>query len=268
MMRPGNIQDYYSDYLEGRLGQAARRRFEEILDSHPDRKADYELFAKTHHVVTHTSPEAAEPGFESRVLSRLADSREKRAVYLLPFRPLSLGTVGAAAAAAVLVAAVLVVVNWGPGEPGVPEAVQPPTVVAERAGEPDGSLTAGSRIRPEVTPQRPPIAEVLSQPPAVPAERGRRTPHPSGRIAALPPGLQQRLLADPTLARQVEEIADLIEKINALNRDFDRQEYDSEFVVHASGNRELVLRPSVFYRQAARSADHASLRRDVVEHAY
>ena len=45
-MKPEDAQTYFSDYLEGRLDAAARRRFEQLLVQDPQLRSEYDLFAR------------------------------------------------------------------------------------------------------------------------------------------------------------------------------------------------------------------------------
>jgi hypothetical protein len=131
-MHPGNIRKSYSDYLEGRLDEAARHEFETILDENPELRDDYDLFVKAHRLVTGVAPEPAEPGFESKVLSRLAAGRERRAAPLFPFRLMATGALAAAVAFA-FTAIVVVYVNRG----GEPIALPGPEPAASVTAEPE-----------------------------------------------------------------------------------------------------------------------------------
>jgi hypothetical protein len=219
-MHPGNLRKHYSDYLEGRLDEAARQRFETILNEHPELRDDYDLFVKTHRLVTGIAHEPAEPAFESKVLTRLATGRERRAAPLFPFRLLATGALAAAAAFA-LTAILIVFVN--------------------RGGEPGGPSVAGS-------------ATALPARPETVAREGTT------------PLIEPELFGDPVVASQVEEIAILIEEINKLSEQFRRQE--DEVLLHASQDREVVLRPSNLYRQAILASANKSRQGDDVVHAY
>ena len=219
-MHPGNIRKSYSDYLEGRLDEAARHRFETILDEHPKLRDDYDLFVKTHRLVTGVAPEPAEPNFESKVFSRLAAGRQRRAAPLFPSRLLATGAMAAAVAFA-LTAILVVFVNRG----GEPRALP--------GAEPDTGVTAGP--------------ETIAREDTVPLA-------------------EHELFADPEVASQVDEIATLIDEINKLSEKFRRQE--DEILLHASQDRELVLRPSNLYRQATLASTRKSRRGDEVVHAY
>ena len=219
-MHPGNIRKSYSDYLEGRLDESARHRFERILDEHPELRDDYDLFVKTHRLVTGIAPEPAEPNFESKVLSRLAAGRPRRAAPLFPSRLLATGAMAAAVAFA-LTAILVVFVNRS-GEP-----------IALPGPDPATGVPAGP--------------ETMARENTVPLA-------------------EHELFADPEVASQVDEIATLINEINKLSEQFRRQE--DEVLLHASQDKELVLRPSNLYRQATLASTTRSRRGDEVVHAY
>ena len=117
-MKPEDAQTYFSDYLEGGLDAAARRRFEQLLERDPQLRSEYDLFACTRDLVAGLEPEPVSPDFEDRVLARLATG-------LQPARPplpwFSRGLIGAAAAAVALLAFSLSVVFQG-GTLLVPDA--------------------------------------------------------------------------------------------------------------------------------------------------
>jgi len=193
-MKPDDAQTYFSDYLEGGLDAAARRRFEQLLAQDPQLRSEYDLFARTRELVAGLEPEPASPDFEDRVLARLANGLE-------PARPplpwFSRGLIGAAAAAAALLAFSLSVIFQG-GTLPVPDA-------------------------------------------------------PQDLVAAVPGASAEPLpVADPdevALARQVEDISELIREINTLNERYRRHE--EEILLSAGQEQELIFRPSSYYRLAS-----------------
>ena len=62
---------------------------------------------------------------------------------------------------------------------------------------------------------------------------------------------------DPALGRQVHDITVLIDEINALNQRFRREE--ETVLLHSARDRELVFRPSAFYRRARSTGADASV---------
>jgi len=63
-------------------------------------------------------------------------------------------------------------------------------------------------------------------------------------------------VADPdevALARQVDDISELIREINALNERYRRHE--EEILLSAGSDTELIFRPSSYYRLASQRGD-------------
>ena len=216
-MNSGNLKNYYSEYLEGNLGEADSRKFEEILGRSPEIQADYELFVATHRMVTRLPSEEADEQFEARVLSRIGKMRQVGAPgWLADFLP-SWTHLAAATAAALLV--------------GISLAV----LLQRQVG--DGATGANPTLR-----------------------AGRQA---SAGIPVSPTSSDREKVI---LHRKIGEISSLVEEINRLNERF--QLGDEEILLGFSQDRELVLRPTQFYRSAIQAAERDPSAGDSVRHAY
>ncbi len=216
-MNSGNLKNYYSDYLEGTLGETDARKFEEILGRSPEIQADYELFVAAHQMVTRLPSEEADDQFDARVLSRIGKMRQVgNRGWFAGFLP-SWNHLAAATAASLLVGISLAVFlqrQVGDGTTGVN-----PTQTAGR------QASAGIPL----------------------------SPASSDRDKAI-------------LHRKIGEISSLVEEINQLNERF--QLGDEEILLGFSRDRELVLRPTEFYRRATQAAGRDPSAGDSVRHAY
>ena len=146
------LQEFYSDYLDGLLGEADRRRFEKILREHPPRQADYDRFVRTRDLLADLPAEQAEAGFEQRVLRRLRENpagafRSWFGAPIQIWKPVAL-----AATLTILIFSV-VVMNSRTGD--TPSSI----AGAGAGGQPGIDLAVSTRPRPQLPPslQRDPV---------------------------------------------------------------------------------------------------------------